>query len=175
MSQSKVFFFLLVASLVLPACAHFVSNSGVEAKTKRIAVRERSMQEPDPAKFLTPLPWPSARAVTALMEAHRASVASCVMQSDSEELPLFGHYSLRFVIGEDGVIRKVEVARSNLDDSLVRDCVLDVVRSVRFPSVPQRGGLDARHVFLSLPTRAYLKVKKAQSEKALALLAPLPE
>ena len=175
MSQLKAVLFLLVASLVLPACGHVVSSRGLEAKTERVAVRELSMQEPDPGKFLTPLPWPSARAVTAVMDTHRAAVASCVMQSDSEALPLFGHYSLRFVIGEDGVIRKAEVARSNLRDSLARACVLDVVRSIRFPSVPQRGGLDARHVFLSLPTRAYQKVKKAQSDKALAFLAPLSE
>lgn len=174
MSRTTIAILPLLSGLMLWGCAHGVASGDPEARTERTVVRSDSMQEPDPAKFLTTLPWPSMQAVTAVMEAHRSHVASCVMQAESEELPLFGHYSVRFLIAEDGFIRRAEVARSNLRDSAVEACVLGVVRSVRFPNVPLRGGLDARHVFLSMPTKAYVKAKSKSVDGQVAAFSPVP-
>lgn len=66
---------------------------------------------------------------------------------------LEGRVTVRFLIEQDGLVQGAHVARSTIQDADVEQCVVETIRSIRFPALSERALSLVSYPFFFRPRR----------------------
>lgn len=119
----------LVAALALAGC-------GGKAKPAAGSEAEPEAAEPSSGEVVGPETMDEIRRA---LDRKRNVVARCLAPAiDGGELPknARGRMTLGFVISPAGRATELKVIKSSLDSKLLTECVLERVREIEFPTVP---------------------------------------
>jgi outer membrane biosynthesis protein TonB len=77
--------------------------------------------------------------VTKVLKRHGNEVRSCYEQALRLKPTLAGKIAVKFIVGASGDVLQTEIASDTLNDENLKACMLNVVRSWKFPE-PKGGG-----------------------------------
>ena len=81
----------------------------------------------------------SKEEITKVMKRHNNEVRHCYEQSSRAKPKLEGKVSVKLIIGASGDVLQAEIASDTTNDENLKNCMLTVVRSWKFPE-PKGGG-----------------------------------
>lgn len=76
------------------------------------------------------------------MEPHVQALSDCFTRKVGKRRYLGGEVEFKFVVHADGSVKTVQMARSDLGDWPMEQCMLDINRTIQFPKPKGRGEAD---------------------------------
>ena len=84
--------------------------------------------------------------IEAAIDPHRGDIAGCYQRIRQDHPELQGKVTVKIVIDKGGSVSKADLKSTTLNDADVEQCVIELLRKVRFPE-PRGGGI----VIMSYP------------------------
>jgi TonB family protein len=94
----------------------------------------------------------SKEEITKVLKRHGNEVRSCYEQSLRLKPTLEGKIAVKFIVGATGDVLQTEIASDTLNDENLKACMLNVVRSWKFPEPKGGGNVSITYPWVFKPT-----------------------